>query len=318
MSEGSIIYSIFSPDHLLNEMAARYPTLDIQGIALFSRSWSDVYKVHAAQGIYALRIWRADFHPLPQIAFECDYLTFLGERGFTVQTVVRGSDGQRVQILPAPDGDRPMALMRWIEGRPVGAGANPATAEQIGKLLAKMHIAGQSCPLPVPEMESFPARCRRMLPEVEHALTFRHVDRAAILSGIARVADRIEGLSQRLPRGLIHGDFHVNNVLRLPDGGISPIDFDDLARDMLIRDVGAFLWAAEYLGEPGEYCRGFLRGYEEVRPLEVAERDALPWIIADRDCWNILGWTTSINQLGDPGGVFDKMLAMAQSRFAKL
>lgn len=318
MSGRPIIYSIFSPDHLLDKIAARYPALDIEGITLFSRSWTDVYKVHTAQGMYALRIWRADFHPLPQIAFECDYLTFLGERGFTVQTALTARDGHRVQVLPAPDGDRPMALMRWIEGRPVGAGADPTMAEQIGKLLATMHISGQSCPLPVPQMESFPARCRRMLPEVEQALSFRPVNRAAILPGIARVADRIEALNTHLPCGLIHGDFHVNNVLRLPDGGIAPIDFDDLAPDMLIRDVGAFLWAAEYLSEPDEYCQSFLRGYDAVRPLQPEERDALPWIIADRDCWNILGWTTSINQLGDPAGVFDKMLAMAQSRFATL
>lgn len=318
MSERSVIYSIFSPDHLVGELAARYPALGIEGIELFSRSWTDVYKLRTAQRRYALRIWRADFHPLPQIAFECEYLAFLSERGFTVQTALAANDGQHVQILPAPDGDRPMALLRWVDGHPIGTGANAATAEEIGALLAAMHIASQSCLLPVPTFESFPARCRRMLPDVEKALTDRPVDCDAILSGISRVADQLDDLANRLPRGLIHGDFHANNVLRMPCGNLAPIDFDDLAPDVLIRDVGAFLWAAEYLGETEEYRQSFLRGYESIRPLEPGEREALPLILADRDCWNILGWTTSLNQLGDPAGVFQKMLMMAQSRFATL
>lgn len=81
-----------------------------------------------------------------------------------------------------------------------------------------------------------------------------------------------------LPRGVIHGDLFLDNVLSR-DGEIKAVlDFEDICWNILATDlVVAFIGCCWHGGEPVEdRWNALLEGYESVRELTQAERDALP------------------------------------------
>lgn len=92
-----------------------------------------------------------------------------------------------------------------------------------------------------------------------------------------------------LPEGVIHGDLIKRNLFFEGSEVVSVIDLDlwnlaplsyDLA--LALQPVG-FPWPRLLAGGGAvrrEHMRAFLAGYEAVRPLEIAERAALPGLVA--------------------------------------
>jgi homoserine kinase type II len=83
-----------------------------------------------------------------------------------------------------------------------------------------------------------------------------------------------------LPRGFIHADLFPDNVLFLGDAVSGLIDFYFGCTDLLAYDLAVMInaWCFEPNGREFDRVKGraLIRGYESVRPLELAEREALP------------------------------------------
>jgi len=82
-----------------------------------------------------------------------------------------------------------------------------------------------------------------------------------------------------LPVGVIHADLFPDNVFFLGDRLSGLIDFYFACNDALAYDVAVCLnaWCFEKdLSFNITKGRALLRGYEELRPLTPAERDAMP------------------------------------------
>ena len=83
-----------------------------------------------------------------------------------------------------------------------------------------------------------------------------------------------------LPKGIIHADLFPDNVLFLGDEVSGLIDFYFACNDFLAYDVAVMLnaWCFEANGREFDLVKGraLISGYESVRPLSQAERDALP------------------------------------------
>jgi Ser/Thr protein kinase RdoA (MazF antagonist) len=86
-----------------------------------------------------------------------------------------------------------------------------------------------------------------------------------------------------LPEGVLHGDFHTENVLA--DGGdVAVLDLETVTTGPLVLDIGRSL--ADLCPRPGfarmddQKVDRFVEGYSEVRPLTPQELDALPAAIA--------------------------------------
>jgi homoserine kinase type II len=82
-----------------------------------------------------------------------------------------------------------------------------------------------------------------------------------------------------LPEGVIHADLFPDNVFFLGDRLSGLIDFYFACNDALAYDIAVSLnaWCFEKdMSFNITKGQAFLRGYEEVRPITVAERAAMP------------------------------------------
>jgi Ser/Thr protein kinase RdoA (MazF antagonist) len=183
---------------------------------------------------------------------------------------------------------------------PFGSSAEASAA---GAALAGFHVAVADMPPPAPRpFEGLVVRLNVLAaPTVEAGLSVLWREAPALFPLLdgrpewAALRPRLErlraGLAPRLagcPVGVIHGDFIKRNLLWEGPRVASVLDFDlwnvapwvlDLAIALL---PTGFDWPRLLAGATdldGAAMRAMLAGYETVRPLSPAERDALPWVM---------------------------------------
>lgn len=77
---------------------------------------NDVYRVKAAEGSYALKIYGADRFNVDEVRWEQHLVRHLVDHGLPVARTVDLCSGDCVGTLDAPEGVRPFALTRWAPG----------------------------------------------------------------------------------------------------------------------------------------------------------------------------------------------------------
>ncbi len=200
----------------------------------------------------------------------------LAARGIACPLPVPGRDGEALRRLAG----RPAAITSFLSGvwpRRV----RPEHCLGLGETLARLHLAG---------FDYAPARDNALGPDAWGGLFERSRARAdTVQHGLADALDAalrqiLPRWPQHLPRGQIHADLFPDNVFFL-DGAVSGvIDFYFACTDLLAYDLAVCLNA--WCFEPAMAAGGIqfnvtkaallVRGYERVRPLQPAEREALP------------------------------------------
>lgn len=196
--------------------------------------------------------------------------------------------------VPATIHDRDGAASRTIDGKAIALieflpGVSPtvptaAQAHAVGAALAQVHLAGQGFA---------PTRRNDLTPR--DTLAVLEKCGGAALAGINpalpamlnRARSVVAEWPQDLPRSIIHSDLFPDNVLMRGDNVTALIDFYFAANDMMAYDL-AVTHAAWSFGPHGRQfepaiAHALLAGYELVRRLEQAERDALP-LLAQGAC----------------------------------
>lgn len=200
-------------------------------------------------------------------------MTHLAEQGITCPEPVVARDGVALRRLAG----RPAIMVSFLEGRSLNE-ATPEACEQVGRHLARLHEAGRSY-----REERANALAPAGWVELFSRCTDGGDDRVAAL--IAETETALASIvkawpaADSLPRGQIHADLFMDNVF-FDEGRLSGIiDFYFACTDFLAYDLAICLnaWCFEqdrhYRQDMAE---ALLRGYEQVRPLTVAEREALP------------------------------------------
>ena len=196
--------------------------------------------------------------------------------------------------VPATIHDRSGAMLRKIAGKAValieflpGVSPNqptPRQAHAVGAALARVHLAAESF-TPRRENELAPKDTSRILDRCgSDALRSIH-------PALPAVADRAQHVVERwpdsLPCSIIHSDLFPDNVLMLGGDVSGMIDFYFAAYDMMAYDLAVThaAWCFDKTGERFDHAVGkaLLEGYESVRPLEDAEKKALP-LLAEGAC----------------------------------
>lgn len=156
----------------------------------------------------------------------------------------------------------------------------PTSGEQsylMGEILSKFHIALMDSTLPFEEVETSLGRERleekiTSLPSGEH--------QEALVGLIKDSPFEVQDHSE-LPKGLIHGDLHVNNVL-FDDKQVYVLDLQSVKRNLFILDIGRSV--ADVCSFSGRLERRkvemFLEGYEKNRQLTTSEKQLLSKSIA--------------------------------------
>ncbi len=228
------------------------------------------YLVHTTTGAFILTLYerRTERADLP---FFLNLMEHLAAAGLSCPTPVRDRDGRNLGELNG----RACAFVTFLEGfwlrKP-----KPEHCAALGEALARLHLAGRS----------FPMRRENALgPRGWRPLYARFAAEAdRIASGLhGLISDELAHLEASwpagLPQGVIHADLFPDNVFFHHDKLSGLIDFYFACTDALAYDIAICLNA--WCFEPDfsfNHTKGhaLLTAYEQVRPLEPAERAAMP------------------------------------------
>ncbi|QFI69124.1 phosphotransferase [Sinorhizobium alkalisoli] len=208
--------------------------------------------------------------------------------GFTSLSSVIGiadGDSETTYLFRAKEGEFIVTLFE--------SGAQPLDLERAFETMEELYRKGVPCPKPLRTVEGH-ATCRaagRLVAVVSFVPgSSSTIAGAAKCRSLGRVMAQIHAVLERkvrrtasdLPTGAVHGALAQENVFFLGEEVSGVINFRLRHDDVLVSEVADVLvgWAGETNGELNEErARALLQGYEEIRSLSGAEKEALPGLI---------------------------------------
>lgn len=277
-----------------------------------------MYEIAGAKRFF-LRIGQHGRRSLDDTETEGRALAEAKAAGAPVAVAVRGRDGHFAQPVAASEGERAALLFEPAPGNP---GQVEDAAAQ-GRALAQLHAVRLSDPVA--------ARLRRL--DLD-ALVLRPAGWAGevlgarsnlacrLLEVATAFAARFAPLTAVFGVGFCHGDFHGGNAL-VEDDVATLLDFDDCGVGWIAYDLASFLWTCQgFEDEQREAIwADFLSGYESVRLLAQADRDAVEPLILAREIWALGAWATGAPHWGDSWfrtEDFALRIAAVEERFERL
>jgi homoserine kinase type II len=234
--------------------------------------------IETSAGRFILTMYerRIDTRDLP---FFLGLLDHLSARGCAVPRTIHDRAGAGWREV---DG-KAVALIEFLPGISVDR-PTAAQARSVGAALAEAHLAAQDFPV---------RRANALGPEATAAsLARRGAERLAEIDpALADTIAKAEAVCDRWPRDLpqsvCHTDLFPDNVLMLGNKVGGMIDFYFACDEAMAFDL-AVTHAAWSFGEGGVQYKpavgaALIEGYDSVRPLEEAERTALP-VLAQGAC----------------------------------
>lgn len=233
-----------------------------------SATSSVVFKVcHPAEGDAVLHCQAEALEHIAEVAPE-----------LPVPRIVRTIGGDRLGRLLHREGNYPVMVLSWLEGRVLGEGQLPsASLFELGAMLARLGSALRGFVHGAPAARDLVWDTRQVLRLAPEIRNLPEQDRELAADILSRHA-RVTAPAMRTMRSqIIHGDVHPFNMLVDAQGRASGIiDFGDMIHGALILDLanaaGDFLSPS---GDAEDTIFQLVRGYRSVTPLEEAEADAL-------------------------------------------
>ena len=230
------------------------------------------FLLHTTAGSFILTLYekRVEKADLP---FFLGLMDHLAKKGISCPLPVQRHDGSMIGTLAG----RPAVIITFLEGmwlRKPGV----THCREVGKALAAMHLAGadfamrRDNALAIDGWRKLWEASRARADEVEPGLA-AEVD--------ADFVDFESNWPEGLPTGIIHADLFPDNVFFLGEKLSGLIDFYFACDDFYAYDLATCLnaWCFEK-DFSFNLTKGtaLLAGYQSVRPLDAAEREALPML----------------------------------------
>ena len=227
------------------------------------------YVLTTGKGQYMVTLYEKRVDP-KDLPFFLGLMDHLAERGINCPRPIHGRDGNALRRLAG----KPAAITSFLQGmwprRTTVMHCGP-----VGEALAGLHLAGRDFAIRRPNALSVAGW--RPLYDGSRA----HIDQALDRELGAEIDFFEKNWPSDLPAGVIHADLFNDNVFFLHDRLSGLIDFYFACNDFLAYDVAICLNA--WCFEPDNAfnatkARALLQGYDKVRPLGDAERQALPML----------------------------------------
>lgn len=215
-----------------------------------------------------------------EVAAEAALVEALAQRGVPTPRPCRAQDGRPY----APWRDRFLSLFPWIEGVQRSDDVSVVDAHALGAALAAVHEAGLMLP---PSMWPASRYDDRAL-EGRRA-QIAAADRPELTAPVAALQAEAAWLASQhhvraaAAHGLTHGDLFRDNVLWATGARAriaALLDFEQAAAGSLAYDVAVcvndWAWDEVAVAVRADLARALLGGYQTVRPLDAATRQALP------------------------------------------
>jgi homoserine kinase type II len=204
----------------------------------------------------------------------------LAARGIPVPAPQPGADGGLVHTVAG----KPASVVSRLPG---GHRLAPGVSQcvQVGRMLARMHVAGQSLPVHQPHLRGlawWAETAPVVLPHLQPAQASLLVDELAFQQSLAESA-----AGQALPKGPIHADLFRDNVMfddtAGPDTLCGFFDFYFAGTDWLLFDVAVCLndWCCDLASGAliEDRATAFVAAYRAEREFTHGEIRALPALL---------------------------------------
>lgn len=192
---------------------------------------------------YALK---QPFRPVDEedVRREATLLNHFAGHGMDVPVHLRDASGRYAVPVPETFGGGQVRVLRWVEGRAVGAGAvSGDLSRRLGTLLGSLHAAA-------PISDEAPSRWYSTMPQAAEWQDL--LGRSAGQPWESALAGRLPDLVEHArrvgragpPRGPVvvgHRDLHPDNVLVAPDGSLRAIDWEDAGPTDVHRELAKVL-----------------------------------------------------------------------------
>ncbi len=219
---------------------------------------------------------RIDLADLP---FFLGLLDHLSAKGCPVPRTIHDRQGAAFRMID----DKAVALIEFLPGVSIDQ-PSPTQAHAVGAVLAQMHLAAADMPARRAN-DLGPAASVSVLEQCG-AGGLARID-AELPQAIDLARDIHNRWPEGLPQSVIHSDLFPDNVLMLGEQVTGLIDFYFACHDTMAYDLAVThaAWSFTAGGHKfrADVGQAVLGGYESVRPLVPAEREAMP-VLAQGAC----------------------------------
>lgn len=238
------------------------------------------YFVDTDQGSFVLTLFER--LTLEQLPFYLELMRHLAKAGIAVPMPMANAKGDILHTLCG----KPACVVSKLAGRNDGA-VTASRAEQVGQMLAQMHLAGRNFPLQQPNLRGL-SWWNETVPTV---LPHLNSEQTALIRSELAYQNHVAASSAfaALPQGAIHADLFKDNVMFDSEGGADTLtgffDFYFAGTDTWLFDIAVCLndWClvrsadGQSSGAPDAALQAaFMKGYESIRALTQAERGLQP------------------------------------------
>jgi Ser/Thr protein kinase RdoA (MazF antagonist) len=283
--------SIVSAQALRDLILPRYVIGTVTACIFHTLGVNDAYEVRTLDGNkYFLRVYRAGYRNLAEVAFEVDALNHLHRNGFSAAHPLADANGHYIHTLTAPEGERYAVLFTWAYGAaPSYDEDTEHRAHEYGRAVAALHNAGDGFNSIHPRFHlDVDLLVRTSLTSVQPFLAHRPSDWDYLQRFADDLCQRVEVLpASALDRGLCHGDTQGYHHHTTPDGVMTFFDFDFCGMGVRAYDIAIFRWCARLGDKEKLWWQPFLNGYQEARSLREADVAAIPLFVCARYIWHM-------------------------------
>lgn len=227
------------------------------------------------------RLYSLNWRSRLEIAEEIRLLTTLRDAQIPVSHPIPDAEGEYIQSLVAPEGERFGVLFSYAEGDKLH-NFSAETHFEIGAIMARLHQVTQNFKLervnysPEVLLVNSTAQFQHFLPPDCAEMEFIKSTKKYLLEYLANVQ------VQELRTGAVHLDIWFDNLNISKTGEVTIFDFDFCGNGWLCLDVAYYVLQVHSVERDKPEClpkvQSFIRGYESVTPLSAEEKRVLPML----------------------------------------
>ena len=286
-----VIASILSPDALIREVLPGFAIGEVCECKFYSGGFNHTYRIRTGEGrTYYLRAYRSQWRTLDDIQYELDVLNHLKRKGFPAAQPVPYRDGQYLCSVPAPEGQRYLALFTEAPGPEISYDHEPGeVARRYGQAVGRMHIALDDFSSPYPRFHLDLAHfIDQPLQNIQPFLMGRPDDWAYVQHFAERLRERLLRLPlSKLEQGFCHGDLQGYHANVDSKGTLTFFDFDCGGQGYRAYDLAVFLWCCRLQDAVAARWEAFLTAYRETRSIGDLDLQAVPLFVCARYLWHM-------------------------------